>query len=339
MSFVEDFPQGFTWRDGERTIRFGPDALSGARELIRQHGWERYELVSTQRALASASMELAGDAGVVHEIQPGPVPEAAAAVLDQVRVPSLVALGGGRVIDAAKAVAAVKGGRVCAIPTTLSGAEMTTIHRLPEGHSAPRLIRPALVCAEPALMTSQPEAVLRASAMNALAHGADSLYTPLANPVSRMTALNGAKLIAHSLDQPPAERDRGALALGSLLCAHAIDSALFAIHHVVCQTLVRVLGTPHAETNAAMLPRVMELMVGRAPEALQALAEALGTERGKIGERIEVLGGGPRRLSELGAQEADIEAALAAILDRGELGMTPDPPDRDELRTLIEAAW
>ena len=38
-------------------------------------------------------------------------------------------------IDAAKAIAAVRGGRVAAIPTTLSGAPMTTIHRLPEGHT------------------------------------------------------------------------------------------------------------------------------------------------------------------------------------------------------------
>ena len=33
-------------------------------------------------------------------------------------------------------------------------------------------------------MTGLPEERLRASAMNALAHGADSLYTPLANPVA-----------------------------------------------------------------------------------------------------------------------------------------------------------
>ena len=91
--------------------------------------------------------------------------------------------------------------------------------------------------------------------MNALAHGADSLYTPFANPVSRMTALRGAGLIGKSLDQDPAARDREALALGSILCGYAIDSALFAIHHVICQTLVRELGIPHAQTNAAILPR------------------------------------------------------------------------------------
>ncbi len=104
-------------------------------------------------------------------------------------------------------------------------------------------------------MTSAPEPQLRATAMNALAHGADSLYTPLADPISRETALRGAELIAGALDQPPEERDRAALALGALLCAIAVDRAGFALHHVLGQTAVRVLGIPHAETYAALLPQ------------------------------------------------------------------------------------
>ena len=127
--------------------------------------------------------------------------------------------------------------------------------------------------ADPEAMTSQPEPALRASSMNALAHGADSLYTPFANPVSQMTALRGAELIATSLDEDPAERDRAALALGSLLCGYAIDSGTFALHHVICQTLVRVCGSPHAETNAAILPRAMAFMAPRAPDSLDSLAD------------------------------------------------------------------
>ena len=36
-------------------------------------------------------------------------------------------------IDAAKAIAGADGLRVAAIPTTLSGAEMTPFHRMPAG--------------------------------------------------------------------------------------------------------------------------------------------------------------------------------------------------------------
>jgi maleylacetate reductase len=175
--------------------------------------------------------------------------------------------------------------------------------------------------------------------MNALAHGAEPLYTPLANPVASLAALRGAKLLATALDQPRAQRDRSALALGSLLCAYALDSAHFALHHVVCQTLVRTMHIPHAETNATVLPRAMEAMRNRAPEAMSALARSLGTSRKRIGERIEELAGGLRRLSDLGADHSKLETAVATMLGRSELRMTPDPPDREALIELIESAW
>jgi alcohol dehydrogenase class IV len=329
----------FQWRDGERTILFGPGRLRDAAETLADRGWERYELLTTRRALADAPIALAEGAAAVHEVPAGQVPRISADLLERISVPTLVALGGGRVIDSAKAVAAVRGGRVCAIPTTLSGAPMTTIHRLPEGAQAPHLVRPQLVLADPGQMTAQPEEHMRASAMNALAHGSDSLYTPLASPLSRQAGLGGAQLIATALDQDRAERDDGALALGSLLCGYAIDSALFSLHHLICQTLVRVLEIPHAETNATILPRAMEALRDRAPDAIAALADSLGTTPAEIGPRIEDLGGGRRRLSDLGADESRLDDALDAILARGELGMTPDPPGRDELEGIVRAAW
>jgi alcohol dehydrogenase class IV len=255
-----------------------------------------------------------------------------------VRSVAIVALGGGRVIDVAKAITAAKGGRVAAIPTTLSGAEMTTIHRLPEGHSGKKLVRPALVIADPDLMTSAPEDQLRASAMNALAHGAEPLYTPFRNPVATMAALRGAELIATALDRDRGQRDRAALALGAILCAYALDSALFSLHHVVCQTIVRVCGTPHAETNAAVLPRALEAMRDRAPGAIGELAGALGTDPGEIGPRVEQLSGGRRHLAEVGFDRSCLDDALDAMLERPELGWVPDPLDRDELCRLVESA-
>ena len=329
----------FQWRDGERTVLFGKDRLGDVAETLADRGWERYELLTTRRALGDAPVALADGAVAVHQLPAGGVPAISADLLERVSVPTLVALGGGRVIDSAKAVAAVRGGRVCAIPTTLSGAPMTTIHRLPEGAQAPHLVRPQLVLADPEQMTAQPEERMRASAMNALAHGSDSLYTPLANPVSRQAGLSGARLIATSLDQEPGARDRSALALGALLCAFALDSALFSLHHVICQTLVRVLEIPHAETNATILPRAMEALRGHAPEAVAALAVALGTTPAEIGSRIEDLGGGPRRLSDLGADRGRLDEAIDAIMERGELRMTPDAPDRAGILQLIEAAW
>jgi len=331
----------FTWRDGERTIVFREGGLAETPQLLAGGIWERFELLTTPRALGAAPLELAERAAAVHEVPRGPVPDAAAAIIDSVHNPTLVALGGGRVIDTAKAIGAVRGGRVCAVPTTLSGAEMTAIHRLPAGHEheARHLVRPALVIADPIEMATLDDLPLRASAMNSLAHGAEALYTPLANPVATLVALRGAELLAAALERPAEERDRATLALGSLLCAHALDSAGYALHHVVCQTLVWVLSTPHAETNATILPLTMEAMRSRAPAAIESLARALGADAAGIRERIEALGGGPRRLGDLGAERGRLRRALDAILSRPELQNTPDPPGREELERLLEAAW
>ena len=330
----------FTWRDGERTIYFRAGVIGDSPEILDAHDFGAYELLTTERAMGAAPLELAEGAVGFHHVAPGPVNEVAARIVDEVSASALVALGGGRVIDVAKAVAAVRGGSVAALPTTLSGAEMTRIHRLPEGYAAASgLLRPELVLADPPVMASLPEQRLRASAINALAHGADSLYTPLANPVSRMSALRGAGLIAKALDAAPAERDPAPLALGAVLCAYALDSALFALHHVICQSLVRTLRIPHAETNAAILPRVAEAMVPRAGKQMTALARALGTRRDRLGKRVEELAGGRIRLAALGAEEASLDEAVKTILARPELGLTPDPPDEGEIRGLIAAAW
>jgi alcohol dehydrogenase class IV len=327
----------FTWKDGERTIVFRRGALEDAPALLREHGWEEFELLSTPRALGAAPDELAS--GKVHEVPSASVPEAAAAIIKAVPAKDLVALGGGRVVDVAKAIAAVRGARACAIPTTLSGAPMTTIHRLPDRHEAPRRVRPALVLADPEAMTSAPELQLRATAMNALAHGAESLYVPLANPVAEMAALRGARSITSALDHPREERDRDALALAAILCGYAVDSTGFAVQHVVCQTVVRVCGTPHAETYAAVLPRVMDAMRDRAPAAIAALADALRTDPARIGERIEGLAGGRVRLGKLGADRALLGRVVEVAMQRHELARTPSPPSAGELSEILASAW
>lgn len=342
----------FTWRDAGRTVVLRRGAVAAAPALLEEHGVGSFQLLSTPRALAGAP-ELAAAASAVHEVPPGQIPDLAADLIDAAVISTgmrlkglpqgpqpLVALGGGRVVDTAKAVASVTGATVAALPTTMSGAEMTAIHRLPAGaESRVRgMVRPALVIADPEAMTSQPEAQLRASSMNALAHGADTLYTPLANPVSELTALRGAGLIASALDQPRVERDNADLTLGSLLCGYAIDSAGYGLHHVVCQTLVRVCGSPHAETNAAILPEAAAFLAAQAPGPYAGLAAALGTDTAGLASRIRELGQ-PAGLGESGADRAKLDEAIEAMLRRSELANLPTPPSRRDLAELIDRAW
>jgi alcohol dehydrogenase class IV len=344
--------EDFTWRDAGRTVVFRRGGVAGAVEVLRERGVGEFELLSTERALRDldGAESLASASNRVHEVAPGQVPAAAAALTgilappshaeEGVRVCPLVALGGGRVVDVAKALAAISGAEVVAIPTTLSGAEMTGIHRLPAGaeERARRMVRPSLVIADPDAMTGQGESELRASAMNALAHGADTLYLPLSNPVSEMTALRGASLIAGALDEDREGRDRASLAFGSLLCGYAIDSAGIGLHHLICQTLVRICGTPHAGTNAAILPPALAYLAERAPEPYERLADALDTGRTQLAERVTELGR-PQRLGDLGGGESNLDEAIEAMLQRPELANIPGPPTAEDLTRLVHQAW
>jgi alcohol dehydrogenase class IV len=342
---LSDRERDFRWRDGERLVRFARGAVHEAPTLLAERGFEGYALLSTRRALATIAGAdgLARAATAVLDVPPGPVPDASAAVRGEVRGRPLVALGGGRVIDSAKAIGAADGLRCAAVPTTLSGAEMTTIHRLPAGVEAPHggLLRAALVVADPQAMASQPPRAQAASAMNALAHGAEALYGPGANPVAELAALRGAALLAGGLEAAGEEAER--VALGAVLCAFALDGAGLGLHHALCQTIVRLLGTPHAETNAVMLPHVLRWVAPHAPRELGGLAQALGAPaadgRGAARRAAELAArSGVTRLSKLGVQAAELDEVLPAVLSRPELGETPGRPGREQVGELLARA-
>ena len=317
-------------RDGERTIRFGEGSAAEASDLLRQSGFERYALLTTERAAGSVSLE-DGATQVVHVPQ-GRVDEISAVLLPDLMQGPLVALGGGRVIDTAKAIAGVTGGAVAAIPTTLAGAELTPFHRTPAGVEGARMVRPSLVIADPALMTSQPATELAASAANALAHAMEALYTPLANPVAERAALGGAELIAAD-----------DVALGALLCGWASGLTGFAVHHATCQLLVRTAGSPHAQTNAVMLPYSAGMMASRAPGVIGEFARALGDPDGSpdaaAGRAAKLSArSGHTRLATLGVEEEHLPPVAAAVMQHPALANTPDPPDEDELLALLRDA-
>jgi alcohol dehydrogenase class IV len=271
-------------------------------------------------------------AEVVLDVPAGGVPEAAAAVRGGVEGRPIVALGGGRVVDAAKAIAGADHLSVAAMPTTLSGAELTPFHRMPAGVTEFRLVRPSLVIADPALMASQPLPDLAASAMNALAHAVEALYTPLANPVAEMAALRAAEMIAEGLE--PEAPDRTALALGAVLAGYAVGQTGFAVHHAVCQTIVRVCGTPHSQTNSVMLPHFVSFMEPRAPREIGLLGHALGRDVAELAARA-----GVTNLGELGVVEADLPRIMDGVAQRGDIAAnTPGAPSDNEIRAVIERA-
>jgi alcohol dehydrogenase class IV len=179
--------------------------------------------------------------------------------------------------------------------------------------------------------------------MNALAHAAEALYGPMANPVAEAAALRAAEHLARGLEADDESKARPNLALGSILAGYAVGSAGFALHHLLGQTLVRVTGVSHAGAYAVLLPYTLEAMLERATPAITKLGEALGLggrNPAAVPARVAELSAlsGYRRLGDLGMDESQIDAVVEAALQRPDLSNTPNPPDADELRELLREA-
>lgn len=247
-------------------------------------------------------------------------------------------------IDVAKALAAADPPRrVAAIPTTLSGAEMTAVHRHVAGVAAdtPR-VRPAIVLNDPALSASQPIAELAASAANALGHAAEGPLTPLASPVPVLAAMEATRLIVGALPgvggQPDGEPDRDAMALGALLAGYVIGSTGYGLHHVLAQTLVRFAGISHGTANAVMLPHSLAALARRSPAAIERFGEAMGGDPATVATRVCRLSG-VTRLRDAGVSEEALDRCAAQAAGRPELALTPPAAGESELRELYAAAW
>jgi maleylacetate reductase len=253
----------------------------------------------------------------------------------------VVAFGGGRVVDVAKAVAGADGLRCAAIPTTLAGSPMTPFHRMPAGAEGGRLVRPSLVVWDPELHATLPRGELVATALNALAHAFESLYGPLANPVAELAALRAAETFQRELLGEP---DRGAVALGALLGGYAVGTTGFAVHHALCQTTVRTVGLPHAQTNAVVLPHSAAFMADRASAEVGRFAAALGDPDGdpvRASERVARLTAetGVGGLADLGLEAAAIPAIVSATTSHPALANTPGgAPSETDLAGILRAA-
>jgi alcohol dehydrogenase class IV len=333
----------FLWRDGERAIAFGRGRVAEAPEVLG----DRYVLLTTERAAAAAPTVQRLAASRV-DVRGGRVDEIAGELLDEVARPRdgrIVALGGGRVIDVAKALAsgwddedAGWAGRVAAVPTTLSAAQMTHGHRQAPGRGGP-FVRPTVVLDDPALSASQPAAELAASALNALGHAFEAPMTVAANPIATLAAHEAARLLAgawEAVDPDPDQRD--ALAFGALLSGYALDATGFGLHHVMAQTLARFAGVDHSAANAIVLPHTTRALARRRPQRMALLEVAIGEDPASVAASLAARTG-TTRLRDAGVTEDQVATCAGEAAKRPQLELTPPPADRAELLALYEEAW
>lgn len=334
-------------------VVFGPGTLARLPEELERLGVRRALLLSTpgQRALAERAAALLGDraAGVFDGAAMHVPSDAARRAREAARAADAdgaVALGGGSTTGLGKAIALESGLPVVAVPTTYAGSEMTPIYGLTDAGlkktGRDERVRPKCVIYDPELTLALPWAVSATSAFNAMAHAAEGLYAPDADPLVALMAEEGIRRFAAAL---PALRTngrdlgaRGQALVGAWLCGTVLGATTMGLHHKLCHTLGGSFDLPHSEVHTVLLPHALAYNAAAAPQAMATVARALGVPdaaRGvfNLAHRL----GLPPSLAAIGmpADGLDRAADLAVQTPYP----NPRPLERAALRALLQRAF
>ncbi len=334
-------------------IVFGPGKIALIGEEADRLEASSILLVCTnsQRAFADAAPGALGarvkgriDGAAMH-VPRANVDEAVALAKD-IGCDCIIAIGGGSAIGIAKAVALETGLPIIAVPSTYAGSEMTDIWGISEGEGKTTgrnpVVVPKTVIYDPDLTRGLPPKLAGPSAINAMAHSVEALYAQNRNPVLSLFAEEGIRGLASGLPAicgGAADDVARANALhGAFLCGLALATATMGIHHKLCHVLGGSFGMPHAETHTVILPHATNYNRNAAPEAMTAIARALGSETAGGGlfdfaRSIEA----PTSLKELGFEAKNLDRAADIATESPYYN--PRPVDRDSVRELLENAF
>lgn len=370
-------------RQTGQTLLFGPQAATQRLgHELRRRGLVRLLVLASTRAAPVLEPVLAGacaHADLVETVVGMPAHSPVAHSEELARryadasFQAVVSVGGGSTSDTAKAVALLLGcgGRladwwgarppgtatgsgelaplpVIAVPTTLSGAELTAGAGALDGNTKQILFFPELraqVCAyDHDVLGATDPAVLTSTGMNALAHCAEALYSPEANPFVTALSVAGARNLGEGLRALAAGSAAAPelLAAGAALGGLAAASTRVALHHAICHALGSVARVAHGEANAVMLRHVLEFNAPHTRQGQRMLASALASPALPAAEAVHRLAlqiGAPCRLADIGvARDALDEAAHRTMSDPG-TAFNPRPSTTADVRALLSRAY
>lgn len=319
------------------------------------------ENLGIKRALVLSTPQQAEDAGVLARAlgpqcvgvfsdatmhTPVEVTERAMAIVAELKVDGLVALGGGSTIGLSKAIALTTDLPQLAIPTTYAGSEMTPIIGQTEGGrkitQTTSKVLPETVIYDPALTYSLPSFIAGPSAVNALAHAVEALYAENRNPVTSMQAEASIAAIGRAIPglmgDDLDEDARAEAFYGAWLAGTCLASVGMAIHHKICHTLGGSFDLNHADIHCLMIPYTAGFNRDHAPEAMEAIARALNVEDPITGLYDLMQKAATKTdLKSFGLTLADIDRAADLAVERAYYN--PRPVTRDDVKSMLLAAY
>jgi maleylacetate reductase len=338
--------ESFEYTAHASRVIFGAGTLGRLRAEVERLGASRVLLIGTRGRTDRANLGPLTAARFESVAMHTPV-EVTAQALELARdcgVDCLVTIGGGSSTGLGKALASRTGLPQIAVPTTYAGSEMTPVVGETAGGAKTTRRDPALVPAtviyDVELTRGLPVGLSVTSGLNAMAHAAEALYSPQANPAVDNFATEAITRLARALpriaDQPDDLDARADALTGAWLAGICLGTVGMGLHHKVCHVLGGSFGLPHSETHAVVLPHVLAYNAAAAPEAMRRIAAALGATDAPTA-LFDLAGrlGAPGSLRSLGLAEAD----LPAVAERAAEQPYPNPRPLDDLAGLLGEAW
>ncbi len=212
----------------------------------------------------------------------------AAKLYGSTKCDSIIAIGGGSVIDTAKGVNIIAslGGESIAhyeglskvtqklkpfivIPTTAGTGSEVTIAAVIANHAkkvkslfTSYYLLPDIAILDPRMTKTLPDFITAATAMDAMSHACEAYYCIMKNPLSDSMALKAIQLISQNLmnviKKPGDLKGRLALANAATLAGKAFSNSLVGMVHNLGHATGAVCGIPHGVCMSIYLPYGME---------------------------------------------------------------------------------
>jgi len=292
-------------------IIFGASQIKLLPEIARSYGTSALVVVGKQSERTESIRQMLGARGVgvtAFNVASEPTLEMVTEGLAQLRLANcdlVIAIGGGSVIDAGKAIAALATNRrpvldyleviwageplqerplpMIAIPTTAgSGAEVTrnavltsTEHKIKVSLRHAWML-PTIALLDPDLTVNLPPHVTAATGIDAMVHAIEAYTSTSAynNPVSQALAKEALRLLGRNIERAVHHghdiEARSAMLLGSMLAGQAFANSPVAAVHALAYPIGGHFGIPHGLSNALVLPHVLRF---NAPVAADLYAE------------------------------------------------------------------
>ncbi|HLZ68253.1 MAG TPA: iron-containing alcohol dehydrogenase [Aliidongia sp.] len=364
----------------QAVVLWGEGVAPDAARRLADWGVER-PIIFTAEALAMIGRERLGPhvkdrVGMISDL-PAHVPDGAVrraleACLE-CGARSIVAYGGGSVLDAAKAVSYRHHGRtgrflpIAAFPTTLSGSEFSHYFGITESDGPLKFKRsyavtgtvPAVVALDPSLLIDTPRFLLLSSAIKGIDHAVEGMRHVTVEHPHAIMAADGVRRFFSILTKWPKQLETrqaveaGEIGMQDLLqlqlaawhCYFSPASVIYGLSHRIGHVLGGTFGLPHSATSCITLAPVIRACADFYEGRLAVFAAgAAANEAGvALADRIAGLVTGldlPHRIGDFGLGR-DVVPQVSSLLKANYPNEVVDlgADAERKLERLLESLW